>query len=48
MDCVVGHFSYGGMSLENCQRNLGRFARKVMPALQHDRTFTAAAAVAGW
>lgn len=44
MDHFVGHFSYGGMSLENCQRSMRTFAGKVMPALQHDRAFTETAA----
>jgi hypothetical protein len=47
MDPFVGNFSYGGMSLENCQRDLRTFAGKVMPALQHERTFTEATAAAG-
>ncbi|MGH7932169.1 MAG: LLM class flavin-dependent oxidoreductase [Candidatus Binataceae bacterium] len=46
MDHFVGHFSYGGMSLENCQRGMRTFAAKVMPALQHDRAFEEAAASA--
>jgi alkanesulfonate monooxygenase SsuD/methylene tetrahydromethanopterin reductase-like flavin-dependent oxidoreductase (luciferase family) len=43
LDHFVGHFTYGGMSLENCQRNMRLFAEKVIPALHHDRFFTEAA-----